>query len=145
MLTYLGLWILISSVATDINTRTYWYNSDPSPFKGAPFILHIFISFARFDAIKNLYLSLITLPFYIEINVGRFDKLFMLGTGTCQVCSFLDGYLFLTNKCQYVHQGGRVQDLGSSYVNLIQSGINTIRLRIDYVDLFWYGNSQREG
>jgi len=40
MLTYLGLWLLMSSVTTGGNTRAYWDNTDPSPFKGAPFRLH---------------------------------------------------------------------------------------------------------
>ena len=74
MLTYLGLWLLMSSVATGGNTCAYWDNSDPSTFKGSPFRLHGFISFARFNAItKALYFTDHT-PFYIEINFGSFDK-----------------------------------------------------------------------
>ena len=57
ILTFLGLCLLMPYVATEVNTRAYWDNSDPIPFKGAPFRLHIFISFARFDAITK-YLSL---------------------------------------------------------------------------------------
>ena len=53
ILTDLGLWILTSSVATGGNTRAYWDNSDPSPFKGTPFRLNSFMSFARFDAITK--------------------------------------------------------------------------------------------
>ena len=45
MLTYLGLWILMSSITNGVNTRAYWDNSDSSPFKGAPLILHIFCHF----------------------------------------------------------------------------------------------------
>ena len=37
MLTYLGLWLLMSSVATGGNTRSYWDTSDTSTFKCAPF------------------------------------------------------------------------------------------------------------
>ena len=74
MLTYLGLCILMSSVLNGGNTRAYWDNSDPSTFKSAPFILHSFMSFARFDKIKKIYFSLITIPLYIRINFGRFDK-----------------------------------------------------------------------
>ena len=56
LLTYLGLWLLMSSFVTGVNTRAYWYNLDPIPFKVSPFIPHIFISFACFDAItKALY------------------------------------------------------------------------------------------
>ena len=133
MLTYLGLWLLMSSVATGGNMRAYLDHSDPTHFKGAPFRIHSFMSFAHFDAItKDLYFTNHTPPLYRE-NVGRFDKLFMLGTGICQMYSFLDGYLVLTNKCQYGHQGGCVQDLCSSHVNLIQSGMNTIQLWMDYV------------
>ena len=60
----------------------------------------------------------------------------MLGTFIRQMYYFLDGYLVLTNRFQYGHQGGRVQDLYSSHVNLIQSGMNTIQLRMDYVGFF---------
>ena len=60
----------------------------------------------------------------------------MLGTGICQMYYFLDGYLVLTNKFQYGHQGGFFQDLCSSHVNLIQSRMNTIQLRMDYVNFF---------
>ena len=52
-LTHIGLWILISSVATEVNMCTYWDNSDPSPFKDAPFILHIFMPFTCFYAITK--------------------------------------------------------------------------------------------
>ena len=60
----------------------------------------------------------------------------MLRTGICQMYSLLDGYLVLNNQCQYVHQGGRVQDLFLSHVNLIQSGMNTIQFRMDNVAFF---------
>ena len=64
MLTYLGLWLLMSSVATGGNTHAHWNNSDPSPFKGSPFILHIFMSL-RFDAItKALSFTDHTTPLY---------------------------------------------------------------------------------
>ena len=53
IITYLGLWLLMSSVATGGNTRAYWDNSDPSTFKGAPFRLHSFMSFVSFDAITK--------------------------------------------------------------------------------------------
>ena len=56
MLTYRGLWILLSSVATGGNTRAYWDNSYPGPFKGAPFRLHSFMSFARFGTITKSYI-----------------------------------------------------------------------------------------
>ena len=65
MLTYLGLWLLVSYVATGLNTRAYWDNSDAITFKVAPFRLHIFISFVRFDAItKALYFTDHTPPLY---------------------------------------------------------------------------------
>ena len=65
MLTYLGLWILMSSVAIGGNTRAYWDDPYPSPFKVAPFILHSFMSFARFDAItKALSFTDHTPPLY---------------------------------------------------------------------------------
>ena len=65
MLTYIVLWILMYSVATGGNTRTYWDNSDPSNFKGAPFRLHSFMSFACFDAItKALSFTDHTPPLY---------------------------------------------------------------------------------
>ena len=65
MLTYLGLWLLISYVANVGNTCAYWDNSYPSPFKGSPFILHSFMSFVRFDAIKKaLYFTDNTPPLY---------------------------------------------------------------------------------
>ena len=65
MITYLGLWILMYSVTTVGNTRAYWNNSDPSPFKGATFRLHSFMSFARFDAIKkSQYFTYHTPPLY---------------------------------------------------------------------------------
>ena len=66
MLTYIGLCLIMSSVATGGNTRAYWDNSDPSPFKGADFRLYSFMSFARFDAITK-YLSFTdnTPPLYI--------------------------------------------------------------------------------
>ena len=143
MLTYLGLWLLMSSVATGGNMRAYLDHSDPTHFKGAPFTIQSFMSFAHFDAItKYLYFTNHTPPLYRE-NVGRFDKLFMLGTGICQMYSFLDGYLVLTNQFQYGHQGGRVQDLCMYHVNLIQLGMNTIKLRMDYVEFCWYRNSRR--
>ena len=64
-LTYLGLWILVSSVGTGGYTRTYWDNSDPSIFKGAPFRLHSFMSFERFDTIpKALSFTDHTNPLY---------------------------------------------------------------------------------
>ena len=45
--------------------RTYEDNSDPSPFKGSPFRIHIFMSFARFDAItKSLSFTYHTPPLY---------------------------------------------------------------------------------
>ena len=56
ILAYLGLWILMSYVATGVNMRTYRDNSCPSPFKVAPFRLHSFMSFDRFDTITK-YLS----------------------------------------------------------------------------------------
>ena len=43
MPTYLGLWLLVYSIATGGNNRAYLDNSDPSPFKRAPFILHSFM------------------------------------------------------------------------------------------------------
>ena len=65
MLTYLGLWLLMSSVATGVNTRAYWDNLDPIPFKVYPFRLHSFMSFARFDSItKSLYSTDHTPPLY---------------------------------------------------------------------------------
>ena len=65
MLTYLRLWLLMSSVATGWNTRAYRDNSYPGPFKGAPFRLHSFISFARFDTItEDLSLTDFTPPLY---------------------------------------------------------------------------------
>ena len=65
MLTYLGLWILMSSVATGGNTCAYWDNSDPSIFYGAPFRLHSFMSFERFDTItKALSFTNHTPPLY---------------------------------------------------------------------------------
>ena len=39
ILTYLGLWFLMSSVANGGNAHAYWDNLDPIPFKGAPFRL----------------------------------------------------------------------------------------------------------
>ena len=53
MLTCLGLWLLMSHVATEGNTRAYWDKSDPSPFKISPSRLHSFMSFARFDTITK--------------------------------------------------------------------------------------------
>ena len=57
----------------------------------------------------------------------------MLGTGICYMYFLLDGYLVLMNQYQYEHQGGHVQDLCSSHVNIIQSGMNTIQLWMDFV------------
>ena len=68
----------------------------------------------------------------------------MLGTGICQMYSLPDGYLVLTDQCQYVHQGGRFQDLCSSHINLIQWGINAVQLRMEYMEFFCCVNSQRE-
>ena len=63
--TYLGLWLLMSSVATGGNIRAYWDNSDPNPFKGDPLRLHSFISFTHFDAItRYLYFTDPTPPLY---------------------------------------------------------------------------------
>ena len=67
MLTYLGLWLLISSVATGGNTHAYWDNPYLSPFKGAPFRINSFMSFARFGAItESLYFTDPTPPLYID-------------------------------------------------------------------------------
>ena len=43
MLTYLGLWLLMSSITTGGNKRAYWDNSYPSSFKGDPFRLQSFM------------------------------------------------------------------------------------------------------
>ena len=65
MLTYLGLCIIMSSVATGVNMCAYWDNSDPIPFKGAPFRLHSLMSFAHFDTItKALSFTDHTPPLY---------------------------------------------------------------------------------
>ena len=65
ILIYLGLWILVSSVATGVSMRAYWDKIYPSPFKGAPFSLHRFMSFARFDAItKSLSFTGHNTPLY---------------------------------------------------------------------------------
>ena len=92
MLTYLGLWLLISSVATGGNTRAYWDNSDPSPFKGPPFRLHSFMSFERFYAItKALYFTDHTLPLYRDKfwNIQQ-----MIHDWNCHMSDvFLDGWL----------------------------------------------------
>ena len=53
ILTYFGLWLLMSSVVTGGNTHVYWDNLYPSNFKSDPFRLHIFISFTSFDAITK--------------------------------------------------------------------------------------------
>ena len=67
VLNYLGLWLLMSYVATGVNTRAYWDNSDPSPFKDDPFRLHSFMTFARFDAItRALSFTGHTPPLYID-------------------------------------------------------------------------------
>ena len=63
MLTYIWLWLRMSSDATGGNTRAYWDNSDPNPFRVAPFRLHSFMSFSRFDEItKALYFTDHTTP-----------------------------------------------------------------------------------
>ena len=65
MLTYLGLWFPVSYVATGGNTRTYWDNLVPIPFKGAPLQTTQLMSFACFDAIKKaLSFTDITSPLY---------------------------------------------------------------------------------
>ena len=65
ILTYLGLWLLMSSVVTGGNMRAYWDNSYPNPLKSVPFILHSSMSFVRFDAIiKYLYFADHTTPLY---------------------------------------------------------------------------------
>ena len=65
MLTYLGLWILMSAVTNGGNNHIYWDHSYPSNFKGDPFIIHSFMSFARFDAItKALYFTDSAPPLY---------------------------------------------------------------------------------
>ena len=74
MITYLGLCILMYSVATGGNTRAYWDNSYHSPLKGDTFRLHSFISFAGVGEITTAIFSLITLPNYIYIYFGRFNK-----------------------------------------------------------------------
>ena len=44
ILTYLGLWILMSPITAGGNMRAYWDNSDPSPSKGSPFRIHSLMS-----------------------------------------------------------------------------------------------------
>ena len=74
MISDLGLWILMYSVTTGGNRCTYWNNSYPSPFKGAPFILHSFTSFVCFDTIaKALSFTDPTTHLYRD-NFWKFDK-----------------------------------------------------------------------
>ena len=70
ILTYIGLWLLMSSVATGGNMRAYWDNSDPIPFKGSHFRLHSFMSFEHFDAItKSLSFNDNYTPLYRDNNI----------------------------------------------------------------------------
>ena len=129
----------MSYVATEGNMRAYWDNSDLSPFKGAPFRLHSFMSFACFDAIKKaLSFTDLTPPLYrdkiwevrrkIHAWNWHISDVFLAGRVSC-----LDESMPIWTSrwmCQY---------LCSSHVNLIQSGMNTIPLRMDYVEfsLVW--------
>ena len=67
MLNYIDLCLLMSSIATGVNTRTYWDNKYPSPFKGAHCRLHSVVTFSRVGAItKSLSFTDHSPPLYSD-------------------------------------------------------------------------------
>ena len=93
-ITYLGIWLLLSTVNAGVSRRDFWSSDPVSPFDGAPFRCNTYMSYQRFEQITQSlkYTSLPVPAFRDKLHEVRqllfsfnslMEKIFVSGWVVC--------------------------------------------------------------